>query len=67
LKNINQGYVLYLTLIGKPSIGKTTAMSMVWDAVNDVQVATLTKEEDSKLINSKSTKTLSFNRILLEF
>jgi hypothetical protein len=29
LKNINQGYVLYLTLIGKPSIGKTTAMSMV--------------------------------------
>ena len=52
LKNINQGCVLYLTLIGKPSTGKTTAMSMVRDAVYDVEVATQIKEEDSKLINS---------------
>jgi ABC-type proline/glycine betaine transport system ATPase subunit len=41
-----------LTLIGKPSTGKTTAMSMVRDAVKDVEVATQIKEEDSKLINS---------------
>ena len=52
LKNLVQGCVLYTTLIGQPSTGKTTAMSIVRDAVYEVEEAIGLNLKNSKLINS---------------
>jgi hypothetical protein len=53
LKNMRQGCVLYTSLIGQPSTGKTTAMSIVRDAVIDVEEALNINIEESKLLNCK--------------
>jgi hypothetical protein len=52
LKNRVQGCVLYTSSIGQPSTGKTTAMSLVRDAVYVVEDAIGLNAKNSKLINS---------------
>ena len=52
LKNLVQGCVLYTSLIGQPSTGKTTAMPLVRDTVYVVEDAIGLNAKNSKLINS---------------
>ena len=61
IKNLVQGCVLYTTLIGQPSTGKTTAMSLVRDAVYEVEEAIGLNLKNSKLINSNLTFSVNLN------
>ncbi len=61
LKNLKQACVLYTTLIGQPSTGKTTAMSIVRDAVFEVEEAVGVLLEDSKLLNSEYSNFILLN------
>jgi stage III sporulation protein SpoIIIAA len=53
LKTMRQSCVLFTALIGQPSTGKTTAMGIVKDALNDLDIALGRLPAESHQINSE--------------